>query len=90
MTWFQSHQQQKYLLDSFVATQKFVFQADSSHVTLDWILEIISSRIEQDPSAKYLVDFIPNLKYMLKAQFLQENCCDALEKFEKKVGRNET
>jgi len=42
-------------------------------------------RIDADPEAKYLIDFIPNLKYMLRAKFLQENITEALAKFEEKV-----
>jgi hypothetical protein len=53
---------------------------------LDWLLDVIGQRIEKDRSGQYLVDFIPNLKYMLRAKFLQEDITEALEKFEQKVG----
>jgi len=46
---------------------------------------MITTRIDTDPEAVYLIDFIPNLKYMLRAQFLQENITEALVKFEEKV-----
>jgi len=58
---------------------------DPSHATLDWLLELITERIDTNPQAEYLIDFIPNLKYMLRAKFLQENINEALEKFEEKV-----
>jgi len=48
-------------------------------------MELITERIDADPEAVYLIDFIPNLKYMLRAQFLHENINEALEKFERKV-----
>jgi len=54
-------------------------------VTLDWLLGVIGQRIDNDPNGLYLVDFIPNLKYMLRSKFLQENIAEALEKFEQKV-----
>lgn len=60
-------------------------QTDPSHATLDWLLAVIMERIDADPEAKYLIDFIPNLKYMLRAKFLQENITEALAKFEEKV-----
>jgi len=63
-----------------------VWQTDPSHATLDWLLELITERIDANPEAEYLIDFIPNLKYMLRAKFLQENISEALEKFEEKVG----
>ena len=52
---------------------------------MDWLLELITGRIDANPDAEYLIDFIPNLKYMLRAKFLQENISEALEKFEEKV-----
>lgn len=63
---------------------KDVLEANPDQVTLEWILEIIEKRIDEDRQAKYLIDFIPNLRYMLKAQFLQENCFGPLRKFEEK------
>ena len=60
-------------------------QDDPGHVTLDWLLDIIGQRIDSDPNGQFLVDFIPNLKYMLRSKFLQENIAEALEKFEQKV-----
>ena len=46
---------------------------------------MITERIDADPEALYLIDFIPNLKYMLRGKFLQENITEALVKFEEKV-----
>jgi len=46
---------------------------------------VITERIDADPEAEYLIDFIPNLKYMLRGKFLQENITEALVKFEEKV-----
>ena len=60
-------------------------QSDPSHVTLEWLFEMIKQRIDSDPNAHYLIDFIPNLKYMLRSKFLQENITEALEAFEEKV-----
>ena len=60
-------------------------QNDPGVISLEWLMEQISTRIEADLGALYLVDFIPNLKYMLRAQFLQEDLAEALEKFEQRV-----
>jgi len=49
------------------------------------LLDVITERIDANPEAEYLIDFIPNLKYMLRAKFLQENITEALTKFEEKV-----
>ena len=67
---------------------QFFWQLDPSHATLDWLLDVITERIDADPEAVYLIDFIPNLKYMLRAKFLQENITEALERFEEKVRKN--
>jgi len=48
-------------------------------------MDVITERIDANPEAEYLIDFIPNLKYMLRAKFLQENITAALLKFEEKV-----
>jgi len=50
-------------------------------------MDVITERIDANPEAEYLIDFIPNLKYMLRAKFLQENITAALLKFEEKVWR---
>lgn len=63
---------------------KEILESDPSHVTLEWLFEMIQQRIDSDPNAHYLIDFIPNLKYMLRSKFLQENITEALEAFEEK------
>lgn len=61
---------------------KEVLESDPGEVTLEWILDTIGKRIDQDRNGKYLIDFIPNLRCMLKAQFLQDSCLESLRKFE--------
>lgn len=55
-------------------------------MTLDWVLQQIERRIEKSSGddATYLIDFIPNLRYMLKLDDLFRDI-SALEKFEEKV-----
>ena len=63
------------------------FQNDPSHVTIEWVLQMVERRIERhnNPAATYLIDFIPNLKYMLKLEPLLKDCTRHMEAFEEKV-----
>ena len=64
------------------------WQADPGHVTLEWVLGQMEKRLEKDDATNndvtYLIDFIPNLKYMLKLEDVFSST-EALEKFEEKV-----
>lgn len=63
-------------------------QEDSSHISPEWVLLLVERRIERDiniNSKTYLVDLVPNLKFMLKS-FSEADYTEALKKFEFKVG----
>lgn len=62
-------------------------QNDPNHVSVEWVLQMTEKRIEQcsDPSATFLIDFIPNLKYMLRLEPFLKDCSDDMERFEEKV-----
>lgn len=63
-------------------------QEDPSHVTLDWLLELVQRKIErtdQSKEAVYIVDIIPNMKLFLRHQSLVKDCQSQMEKFESRV-----
>ena len=64
-----------------------MFQSDPGHVTLEWVLIMLERRIEQDISmdGTYLVDLIPNLKYVLRSKNFVKDCNVAMEKLEQRV-----
>lgn len=61
-------------------------EEDPSHVTLEWVLIMLERHIEQDISmdCTYLVDLIPNLKYVLRSRNFVKDCSLAMEKFEQR------
>ncbi len=58
---------------------------------MEWILAQIERTIEQDsnPNAVYIIDYLPNLKYLLRIQDITKECAKALAKFEERVGKEE-
>ena len=62
-------------------------QEDPSHVSMDWILRKVELYIEQDndKNATYIVDYVPNLKYLLRISDITKDCKDAMNKFEEGV-----
>ncbi|KAI0227377.1 hypothetical protein LSAT2_022153 [Lamellibrachia satsuma] len=61
-------------------------EEDPSHVTLEWVLIMLERRIEQDigMDCTYLVDLIPNLKFVLRSKNFVKDCRPAMEKFEQR------
>ena len=55
---------------------------------MEWILTQIERTVEQDsnPNAVYIIDYLPNLKYLLRIQDITKECAKALAKFEERVG----
>ena len=39
---------------------------DSSHLTLNWVLELIEKEVEKYAGQTVLVDIVPNLKFLLR------------------------
>lgn len=65
-----------------------VVQDDSSQVNIRWILSLVENKIEQDPdkeSSVYIIDYMPNLKCLLRIESIISECVKALEEFETKV-----
>ena len=63
------------------------FQEEPGHISLDWLLSLVSHRIEQESEdgISYLVDIMPNLKYMLKSPTLAKDCKEGMKDFEEQV-----
>src|SRR6218665_2502269 len=60
---------------------KSMIELHDGQFSMKWITEVISNRIKEDLNAVYLVDIIPNLKFMMKAKYLTEECRTALNAF---------
>ena len=66
------------------------FQSDPEHITVDFAVSAIERRMEymmREHGAKvFIIDFLPNLRYLLKMNKLAEDCTESMQKFEAKVG----
>lgn len=56
-------------------------------MTLAWLLTCIERRVElaRGSGTTFLVDIIPNLKYLLRLEGVSNDDLSALQKFEEKV-----
>lgn len=59
---------------------------EPSHVQLDWVLRLIQHIITADPHHVYIVDLVPNLKWLVRNTSLVKECAAELAAFEEKVG----
>lgn len=63
---------------------------EPSHVQLDWVLRLVQHMITADPHHVphhvYIVDLIPNLKWLVRNTSLVKECSVELAAFEEKVG----
>ena len=62
-------------------------QEDPSHVSMEWILQHVQQYIERDndKDATYIVDYLPNLKYLLRIPDITKDCKSSMNKFEERV-----
>ena len=69
---------------------KLLLDDEPHHLSLEWLCKMVSQEI-MDRQVKetrnvYLVDLMPNLKFMLKNEHLvKEDCAAAINEFEAKV-----
>ena len=56
-------------------------------VQLDWVLRLVQHHVEQDPNRIYIVDLLPNLKWLQRNEHLSNNADELLSNFEEKVKR---
>ena len=54
-------------------------------VQLDWVLRLVQHHVEQDPNRIYIVDLLPNLKWLQRNEHLSNNADELLSNFEEKV-----
>lgn len=62
-----------------------VYQEDPSTVSLQWILREITAAVDANPHGRYLVDMMPNLKYVIKTANFSKDCSIHMSQFEEKV-----
>ena len=58
---------------------------DSSHLTLNWVLELIEKEVEKYTGQTVLVDIVPNLKFLLRVPTFSKCCEKEMKDFEEKV-----
>ena len=63
----------------------FFEQTDPDSISLAWILREVSAIVAQNPQGRYLVDMMPNLKYLHRGASFSRDCSAALRTFELKV-----
>lgn len=54
---------------------------------MEWILQNVEHYIERDndKEATYIVDYLPNLKYLLRIPGIAKDCKNSMNKFEERV-----
>ena len=58
---------------------------EPSHVNLEWVLRLLQHYIESDPGQVFIVDIVPNLKWLVRNEHLIKECSSEMESFEQKV-----
>ena len=62
-----------------------LIRKEPSHVTLEWLLRLMSHVVESDPEQFFIIDVVPNLRWLARNDHLTNNCTDELAAFESKV-----
>ena len=63
-------------------------EEEPHHLTIEWLFKLVLQELRAAPKEQslFLIDLMPNLKFMLKNENLvKERCCEEIEKFEKNV-----
>ena len=58
---------------------------EPTHVQLEWVMRFIQHIVESDPNQTYIVDIVPNLKWLIRNDLLIKECTQEMAKFEEKV-----
>ena len=58
---------------------------EPTHVQLEWVMRLVQHVVESDPNQTFLVDIVPNLKWLIRNEFLIKECSKEIAKFEEKV-----
>ena len=62
-----------------------LIRKEPSHVTLDWVLRLMQHVVESDPDQVFIVDLVPNLRWLVRDEFLMTESCQELVDFEERV-----
>ena len=60
-------------------------QDDPSTVSLSWILKEVTTEVDKNPKGRFLVDMMPNLKYIIRTANFSQDCSSSMAAFEEKV-----
>ena len=63
----------------------YLVRKDPSQVPLDWVLRLLQHLIESDPNQIFIVDLIPNLRWLIRDEYLIKECSTEMKAFEDKV-----
>ena len=58
---------------------------DPAIVPLDWVLRLIQNAIESEPNQFFVIDLLPNLRWLLRNEYLIKECSQEMKSFEEKV-----
>ncbi|XP_077978646.1 uncharacterized protein LOC144434067 [Glandiceps talaboti] len=61
-----------------------LLKEEPSHLSLEWVLEVLSAEIEKDINGRYLIDVMPNLRFLLRCEKFVKDCQYEMTIFEKK------
>ncbi|GFR80522.1 UMP-CMP kinase [Elysia marginata] len=64
---------------------KKILEDDPSTVSLSWILKEVTSEVDKNPKGRFLVDMMPNLKYIIRTANFAKDCSSSMAAFEEKV-----
>ncbi|KAK0054771.1 hypothetical protein Bpfe_015868 [Biomphalaria pfeifferi] len=63
---------------------KKMLEDDPSTISLSWILREVTAVVDTNPKGRYLVDMMPNLKYIIRTANFSQDCSSNMAVFEKK------
>ncbi|KAH9510120.1 hypothetical protein Btru_043513 [Bulinus truncatus] len=63
---------------------KKMLEEDPSTISLSWILREVTSVVDMNPKGRYLVDMMPNLKYIIRTANFSQDCSCNMAVFEKR------
>lgn len=63
---------------------KKMLEDDPSTVSLSWILKEVTAEVDKNPTGRFLVDMMPNLKYIIRTANFAKDCSSSMAAFEEK------
>ncbi len=68
-------------------TAYVLLQDEPDHVSIEWLLSMVEKKIERSGQmgGTFLIDLLPNMRYLLRIPSLTKNCSSAMQNFESKV-----